>query len=772
MERKTATQPCEAGRSMPRLDAYAKVTGKTRYAADFYAGDMVWAGVKRGGVPHATILSVETEEARAVEGVIAVLTAEDVTGTNRQGVVRKDQPVLADQRIRHRGDPVALVVAESREAIRAAVERIRVHLEPLPGLFDPDTALDDEAVRIHENHPGGNVLLEGTLETGGGEDAFAQCDAVVEAEFQVPMQEHSYLETEAGWAVLEGDGVLKIEASTQTPFRDRSEVAEAIGLPVDRVRVIAPYCGGAFGGKDGVTIQSLLGLAAMRVPGRPVKIWLDREESFLAGVKRHPARLRFRLGAKADGTLHALSADLDYDTGPYDHLGGVVTALGLEHAGGPYRIPNTRVRARSVYTNNPVGGAFRGFGVPQAAAGVEQVIDMLASRLGLSPVTIRLKNVVRRGDRNAIGVAMLHSTGIHECLEVLESHSSWRDRQAWKGRAPGGHRRGVGVACVMHAVGYGPKVPDVANAKIELTPEGTFRVYCGVVDMGQGNITTYLQIAGHVLNQDLTAMEPVLPDTDQTLPSGSASASRTTFTFGNALIRACELLKRRILERTADLLMEEDPGNLDLVPGEVIHLTSGKRIPLSQIALILNREERFAVARYRAPVSRERPTDREDLRLHGIPHTVFSFGAHLAAVEVDELTGRIAVKKYLVASDCGRLINPRLFEQQVHGGVAQGLGYGLIEDMVVRDGKIMTGDFSTYIIPTAMDVPHMVSLAVQMEEKSGPFGLKGAGEVAVDAPLPAVANAVADACGVRVTRFPMTPERIMEQLERSGEPAP
>jgi len=772
MKRKTERQPCEAGRSMPRLDAYGKVTGKTRYASDFYAGDMVWAGVKRGGVPHATILSVETEEARAVEGVIAVLTAEDVTGTNRQGVVRKDQPVLADHRIRHRGDPVALVVAESRRALREAVDLIRIQVEPLRAVLDTDAALRDGAISIHEDHPGGNVLLEGTLETGEGEDAFAQCDALVEAEFQVPMQEHAYLETEAGWAVLEGDGVLKIEASTQTPFRDRSEVAEAIGLPVDRVRVIAPYCGGAFGGKDGVTIQSLLGLAAMRVPGRPVKMWLDREESFLAGVKRHPARLRFRLGAKADGTLHALSADLDYDTGPYDHLGGVVTALGLEHAGGPYRIPNTRVRARSVYTNNPVGGAFRGFGVPQAAAGMEQVIDMLASKLGLSPVTMRLKNVVRRGDRNAIGVAVLSSTGIHECLEVLEGHPLWRDRRAWKDRCPPARKRGVGVACVMQAVGYGPKVPDVANAKIELTPEGAFRVYCGVVDMGQGNITTYLQIAGHVLSQDLTAMEPVLPDTDQTLPSGSASASRTTFTFGKALIRASKLLKRRILERAADLLMEEDPRNLDLVPGEVIHLTSGKRIPLSQIALILNREERFAVARYRAPVSRERPTDREDLRLHGIPHTVFSFGAHLAAVEVDELTGRIAVKKYLVISDCGRLINPRLFEQQVHGGVAQGLGYGLLEDMIVRDGKIMTGDFSTYIIPTALDVPNMVSLAIQMEEKSGPFGLKGAGEVAVDAPLPAVANAVADACGVRITRFPMTPERIMEQLERSGEPAP
>jgi CO/xanthine dehydrogenase Mo-binding subunit len=753
---------------MPRVDAFDKVRGKTRYAADFYAGEMVWAGVKRGGVPHARILAVETEEARTVEGVVAVLTARDVTGANRQGVVRKDQPVLADDRIRHRGDAVALVVAETKGALKGALDRIRIRAEPLPAVFDLDAALREDAVLIHEDHPGGNVLIEGVLETGRGEDAFARCDAVVEALLEVPMQEHAYLETEAGWAVLDQNGVLKIEASTQTPFRDRSEVAEAIGIPVDRVRMIAPYCGGAFGGKDGVTVQSLLGLAAMKVPGRPVKMWLDREESFLAGVKRHRARVRCRLGAKADGTLHALSAFLEYDTGPYDHLGGVVMALGLEHAGGPYRIANTRIEARSVYTNNPVGGAFRGFGVPQAAAGVEQAMDMLALKLGLSPVAMRLKNVVRRGDKNALGVSMLRSTGIHESLEVLKSHLFWRERRAWKEKVPGGFKRGVGVACVMHAVGYGPKVPDVANAKIELTPEGTFRVYCGVVDMGQGNITTSLQIAGHILNQDLGAMAPVLPDTDRTLPSGSASASRTTFTFGKALIQASELLKRRILERAADLLMAEDPVNLDLAPGEVIHPDRGKRIPLSRIAASLNREERFSVARYRAPVSRERPTEREDLRLHGIPHSVFSFGAHLAMVEVDQLTGRIAVKKYLVVSDCGRLINPMLFEQQVHGGVAQGLGYGLMEDMMVREGEIVTNDFSTYIIPTALDVPEMVSLTVRREEKSGPFGLKGAGEVAVDAPLPAVANAVAEACGVRTGRFPLTAERVLEGLNEKG----
>ncbi len=755
---------------MPRQDAYDKVTGQTRYAADFYADDMLWAGVKRAGTAHAVLTAVHTDGAREVEGVVAVLTAAAVAGSNRQGVVQKDQPVLVDDRIRHRGDAVALVVAENRRALARAIGRIRVDSEPLPPLFSVESALaDDCEVRIHPGHAEGNVLLSGILEWGDGEEAFSRCDAVVEAEFELPMQEHAYLETEAGWAILSDDGVLRIEASTQTPFRDRAEVAEALGLPMDKVRVVAPYCGGAFGGKDGITVQTLLGLAALEVPGRPVKMWLEREESFVAGCKRHPAKIRYRMGAKADGALHALSASIVLDTGPYDHLGGVVMALGLEHAGGPYRIPHSRLEAAVVYTNNPVGGAFRGFGVPQVAAAVEQVVDMLAARLGMSPVALRRKNVVRRGDRNAIGAVMLTSTGIDECLEVLQAHPLWRGRQAWKQAAPAGRSRGVGIACVMHAVGYGPKVPDVANAKIELTGKSTFRVYCGVVDMGQGNITTYLQIAGDVLNQDLNAMEPVLPDTDRTLPSGSASASRTTFTFGNALIRASRILRKRIIERSADLLMEEDPANLDLVPGAVIHLASGRRIPLRQVAAALGGGERTAVARYRVAASREKPTARQDLRLHGIPHNIFSFGAHLAAVEVDRLSGRVSVVRYLVVSDCGRIINPRVFEQQIHGGVSQGLGYALFEDMIVAAGRIVTEDFSTYILPTTLDLPDMVSLVVQREEKHGPFGLKGVGEVAVDAPLPTVANAVADACGVRIGRFPMTAERVLEQLLKQGE---
>ncbi|RJX33359.1 MAG: xanthine dehydrogenase family protein molybdopterin-binding subunit [Desulfarculus sp.] len=699
-------------------------------------------------------------------GVEAVLTHAQVRGSNRQGVIRKDQPVLVDDKVRHCGDAVALVVARDQGTLAAALGLIELELEPLEPVLDMTRALEPDAPLVHEDHPTGNILLAGELVSGRGQAALADCAQVVELALELPRQEHAFLETEAGWAILTPEGTLEIVASTQTPFRDRTEVAEALGLELEQVRVSAPYLGGGFGGKDGVTVQSLLGLAALACPGRPVKMWWSREESFLAGVKRHPARLHYRLGAESDGRLRALDADLCYDTGPYDHLGGVVMTLGLEHAGGPYRIEHVRLRARAVYTNNPVSGPFRGFGVPQAAAALEQAMDLMAQRLGLDPIELRRRNLARRGQRVASGARLDCSHGLEECLQKLAGHQWWRGRGAWKAQAGPFKRRGVGVAAVMHGLGYGPVVPDVANAKIELTPQGKIRVYSGVADMGQGNASTCLQIAGQVLNQGLENMELVLPDTERTLPSGSASASRTTFTYGQALIAASGQLRRRLLERAADLLFVASATELALLPGRVRHSASGRELPLARLAALMQESERVAVGRHRAPVSQERPTADEALRLHGLPHAVFSFATQLAAVELDELTGQVELKGFVSVCDCGRLLNQQLAEQQMQGAMAQGLGYALCEDFAVAGGRVQTPDLSTYLLPTSLDAPDMDSLWVQAHEPSGPFGLKGVGEVGMDGPLPAISNAVADACGLRAQRFPLTPERVLAVLGR------
>ena len=763
-----SSQP-SIGSPLPRIDAHEKVTGKTKYAADYYGRDVVWAGVKRAGVPHGPLKNINAQQAKDLPGVICVLTHKDVSGTNRQGVIRKDQPVLVDDKVRHCGDAIALVLAENRETLKDAIELVTCDIEPLPGVFDAESALQDRAPLVHEDNTDGNVLLKGDLKTGIGSAAEEECDVVLEYCFETPRQEHAYLETESGWARIEQDGKLEIVCSTQTPFRDRMEVAEALGMDMSRIRIIAPYAGGAFGGKDGVTVQSLLGLAALHSGGRPVKMWWSREESFLAGTKRHTARMYYRLGAKKDGALHYLNVRLFLDTGPYDHLGGVVLALALEHAGGPYRIPNAVLKGWAAYTNNPIGGAFRGFGVTQVTAAMEQMVDMLARELCMDPVQLRLKNALGKGDKNCAGKTSVSSTGLIDCLEVLSKHPLWTERDRWKSRAGSFKRRGAGVAAVMQASGYGPVVPDYANAKLELTLEGRLRVYCGVVDMGQGNATTNVQIVGSILGQAVDRIEVILPDTDQTLPSGSASASRCTYTFGNALIEAAETLKGRILQRAADLLMAAGKEEVALIPGAVRHLRSGREFALSRIAQMLNQSERVAVGHFRAPVATDDLGVPDDLRLHGFPHTLFSYGAHVALAEVDELTGAVDVKRYLAVSDCGNVINPETYEQQIQGAIGQGLGYALSEDFEVTGGRTLTPDFSTYTIPTSADVPDIDSIPVQLYEPSGPFGLKGVGEIATNGPLPAVANSLADACGIRVFRSPLTPERVLAALHEKEE---
>lgn len=748
------------GAPAPRFDARAKVTGQERYAIDHYGENLLWAGAKRAGTPHGRLLGVDASEARQLPGVFKVLTREDITGSNRQGIVHKDQPVLAGSKVRHCGDPVALVLAEDREILKRALSLIRVDLEPLPGVFDPDEALRPDSPLVHET---GNTLLHATIAIGEGREALDACDVVVEDEFEVPAQEHAFLETENGIAWREEDGRIVMIVSTQAPFRDRFEIAHALGIEVGALRIIGPHLGGGFGGKDGATVQCLLALAAINAGGRPVKMWWEREESFIAGTKRHPVRMRYRLGAMADGTLHALDCRLVYDTGPYAHLGGEVMALGMEHAGGPYRIPNTHIEGWCVYTNNPISGAMRGFGVCQVAYGFERMMDRLADRLNMSRLSLRLKNGLLRGDKNCSGVTLVHSTGMVPCLEVLERHPLWTQREAWKRGAGPFKRRGVGVAAVFNAMGYGRGLPDSAIAKLELTEAGLIRVYSGVSDMGQGNASAFAQIAAEILCQDASHFELVLPDTDRTHPSGSASAGRTTYTYGNALIQACEALRQKLLHRAALVLMLDEPSGLALLPGRVRHLPSGKEVPFGLLGKLFPDSDRCAMGQSIMPVTQDVPDTGKELVI-GFPHALFSYAAHLAYVEVDVLTGRTDVLDYLAVTDGGRIINPQGFDQQVQGGVAQGIGYALMENLLVGQGRIRNPDLTTYIIPTALDIPEIASVAVQTVEPTGPFGMKGVGEVGVNAPLPAIASAVDDALGRSLNRSPLLAERVLTRL--------
>ena len=765
---KKSDLPVPVGSDLPRDDGYAKVTGRERYAADEYPAGLVYAGVVRSPHPHARILAVDTKEASACPGVIAVLTSRDIRGTNRTGLPEMDQPVLADTKVRFTGDPVVLVVAEDKELLRQAMAAVRVMYEPLPAVFDPDSALGKGAPVLHENRKEGNLLFSGVIAKGDADAAFSACAAVREGVFSLPRQEHAYLETETGVAKVDRDGVLEMIVSTQSPFRDAREIAAALGILPEKVRVIAPYLGGAFGGKDGITVQGHLGLAALNAGGRPVKIWNSREESFVSSTKRHPGRVSVKLGCTKDGTLHALSCRIVFDTGAYAGLGGPIAVYGMGHAAGVYRITHTRVEGLNVYTNNPASGAFRGFGIPQVIAALEQVMDMLAESIGMDPLEFRLKNAVREGDENGLGVRMSNSAGIITCLEKVRDHPLWTGRDVWIQQAPHYKRRGVGIATGVLGIGYGPVIPDIASAKLELLADGRFRIYAGVADMGQGNNPANIHIAGDVLQQSPDRFELVQPDTFRCLNSSSSSASRTTYSYGNALILAAGVLKERILDKVVQLHPEFRRENLILVPGSVRHTPDGNDIALRTIAGAMQETDRIAAATWTAPVNQQPLAVAPDVKMFGFPHLAYTFTTHLARVEIDELTGAVAIDAYLTCTDAGRIMNPHVYEQQIQGGVIQGMGYALWEDFRITEGAVVTKNLSTYILPTSMDVPDVLSVPVETYEKSGPFGMKGVGEIGIIATLPCIANAVAIAIGFRLCDAPLTPERVLVALRRAA----
>jgi len=750
--------------SPPRTEAMHKVCGRERYAVDEMPPNCLWAGVRRAGIPHGLIVGLDVASARLVPGVVAVLTCDDVPGANRQGIVSKDQPVLCGKHVRHCGDPVALVVAETREALAEGLARIQVVLEPLPGVFDAEQALLPDAPLVHPGREGGNMLVHGLMEKGDAQAEFQRCAVVVGGRFATPMQEHVSLEPPNGLARFSPTGRLEMIVSSQAPYRDPHEIGYALGLDPRRIRIRVPYLGGGFGGKDGATVQCLLALAAWRVPGRWVKMVWSREETFVAGYKRHPAVMDIRLGAHADGTLRALACVMHFDAGPYAHLSGEIMALGMEHAGGPYRIPDTRIEGFCAYTNNPVGGAFRGFGVIQASFAMERAMDLLAARLSRDPVGLRLQNTLRTGERNAVGVPVEPGTDVVACLTAAAEHPFWTGREAWKKAAPPFVRRGVGLVALQNAMGYGRGLPDHAAAKLELTREGTFRIYNSVPDMGQGNVSAFVAMAARALRQPESAFVCVQPDTNVCPLAGSSAASRTTYTFGNALLGACRAMAEKLRNRAALPLLCDRPDRLELVPGGVSDPVTGRVFPLARLGSVLLRDDRICVDQFVMPVVEDPPDTGREFKL-GFPHRYYSYGACLCGVEVDVLTGKAKLARCLMGVACGRVLSSAGVEQQLQGAAAQGAGFTLSEDVSLEAGRILAGDLSTYLIPTALDLPDIACLVLEDNEPSGPMGLKGMGEVGIHGPGPAVAQALQDAIGLTVTCLPVSPETVLAALE-------
>ncbi len=748
------------GRPLPRHDARDKVAAATAYAADWAMPGMLHAAVLRSPYPSARIVKLETAGAQRMPGVAVVLTAKDVPRntlstdvpgqTTAVGPLRATLYVLALERVRHQGEPVALVAAETLEQARAAAEAIDVEYEPVPGVFGPEAALAPGAPRVHE---GGNVLAEWRIARGDLAAAFARAAVVVEGEYATQLVDAASLEPEAGVAWIDSDGVITIRVSTQVieHFRD---VAEALQVPQNRVRVIGTYLGGGFGGKEDVTVEVYLGLLALKT-GRPVRMVWTRQESLLARAKRHPYRMRYRTGALATGEIVAQQIELLADAGAYAYLSALVLLYSTVTAAGPYRAPAVRVEARVAYTNNPPTSAMRGFGAMQTVFAYESQIDQIARALGLDPVEVRGVNALRRGDSLPVG-------------QVLETHVALPElaARAWAAlgpptppRAP--HVRvGRGLACNFQPYGRIVWLHDWSSAWVGFEMDGSLVVRCGVPDVGGGQASSLGQIAAEVLGVDFDRVSLHISDSALTPLAGTTTASRQLYMSGNAVLKAARELRAQILSVAASLL-GADPTALDLADGDVV-TRDGRTLPLPTV---LSQCARVGVPRSHLAVYHAPAGEPVDLATgSGKVFPDYTFGAHAAEVEVDTETGAVRVLKYAAAHDVGRAINPQSVEGQIQGGAVQGLGYGLMEEVVVEEGVNLTTSFASYLVPSAADVPDVDPIVVESGEGLGPFGARGIGEPPIGPPAAAVANAIADATGARVTRLPLTAERVAAAL--------
>ncbi len=745
------------GTSVQRRDAPAKAAGRARYADDLALPRMLYGCATRSRLAHARILSIDTAPALAVPGVRAVLTARDIPGANTIGPVVKDQPVLAGDVVRFVGEPVAVVAAETRQAAEEAAAAVVVEYEPLPAVHDPVEAMADGAPTLY---PKGNVATRTKLRKGDVDAGFAASDVVVEGDFTTQLIEHSYIEPESAVAALEPDGSVIVYAATQYIHYDRDEVARILGLPSARVRVIQMTTGGGFGGKFGSPLaQCHAALLAFRT-GRPVKVTWTRGESISASIKRHPYRMHFRVGARADGMLTAVQARLISDTGAYLVTGNSVMGKSTTHCSGPYAVPNVHVDGFAVFTNNPPAGAMRGYGVPQVSVAIEQLLGEIAHRLGIDPVELRLRNALDVGLATATGQVLTSSVGIKEALG--RAGAAARVFRAEVGKAPPGRTRGVGVAASWHGTGSARK-PSEGIAIVNVAKDGGVSVVCGAVEIGQGSDTVLAQIAAEELRVPVDRVRVITDDSAVTPDCEATTASRVTYISGNATRLAGEEARRRILEMAAEDL-EASVDDLELRDGIVsVRGDPGHHRTIAQLVLARGRQGVVATGSFIAPTT---PLDPETMQ--GAPHGAYGLGAHAALVEVETDTGRVRVLGYAAFNDVGRAINPAAAVGQSSGGAAMGIGYGLLEEVQLRDGHVLTPSFATYMLPTALDVPEIQVGIVEDPEPTGPYGAKGLGELAANPVAPTILAAIRDATGVMLTRTPATPERIFMAMQASA----
>ena len=717
------------GKSHPRIDARGKVIGETLYSGDLKMDGMLFMKILFAERPHARVLNIQTANAEKSSGVVAVYTAKDIP-VNEYGLQIPDQPVLCGPGsskpytdiVRFVGDQVAVVVAKTEGEAEAAVKLIEVEYEDLPLLSDPTIALRADAPILHPDRGDTNVCVHYKIRKGDVEDAFVKADVIVEDEYHTPVQEHAYLQPEAGLAYIDNEGRITIEAGGQWTHADRETIAHSLGLPEERIRVIYPAIGGAFGGREDMSVQIVLALAAWKL-NQPVKIIWSRRESMIGHGKRHAVSIKAKWGATKDGKLIAAENELIGDGGAYMYTSNKVLGNAAITSTGPYFIPNTKVDVYGVYTNNVPGAAFRGFGAPQALFMAESQMNKIAEKLGMDPVKFRLKNAFREGDLMSFGTPVPSQVSIVQCIEAARDQFNWKKTK--KKNSKPHLARGHGFAAGFKNVGFSFGYQENCWAKVEIHGNGNIErviVHQAGAEVGQGTHTVMIQMAAHAVGVSVNKVELRTSDSAHQDNSGSVSASRMTFMAGNAIKGAAEAA----LEKW-------------------------------------KAEERPAIAEFKYLAPRTTPFDHETG--YSTPNFAYAYVAQAAEVEVDTETGHVRVIRIVSADDIGKAINPDLVVGQIEGAVVQAHGYAVLEDYKTKDGRVLTDQLSTYLIPTIRDIPESVeSVLVEIPDPNGPWGARGLGELPFLPVAPAIAAAIHDATGVWLNEFPFTPERVLRAL--------
>jgi len=737
------------GQRLIRLDGKKKVEGSEIFGADETPAGALAVRAIRSPYHRSRFQFGDLNAfVRDHPGIHAILTAKDVPGKDCYGVISRfaDQPVFAHDEARYRGEAVAAVVGEPAivEALDPAT--FPVVWAELPALQEIDAAVATGAPRIHANREE-NVLVRGRVVRGDVDSALSEADVTAEGEYETGFVEHAYIEPEAGFARRIGDHI-EIQACTQSPYMDRSDIATILGIPPENVRIIPTAVGGGFGSKLDLSVQPFIALAAWYL-GKPVRMVYSRTESIISTTKRHPARMRLRAGCTRDGKLLALDFTADFNTGAYSSWGPTVAARVPVHASGPYYVPHYRAVTRAVHTNVVPAGAFRGFGVPQAAIAQEQLYDDLADRVGMDRLEFRIQNALDDDTPTVTGQVMGEGVGIRACLEALRPkwQAARKHSAEFNSKETGPVRRGVGIAGMWYGCGN-TSLPNPSTVRIGLKRDGRIALHQGAIDIGQGSNTIVTQICADALGAPIDRFDLISGDTAITPDCGKTSASRQTFVTGKAAHMAGSQLRNAILtlvKSCACASIQFEGSRLTVQEKDEIHTLALGEMPLDKNGYVITAEATF-----------DPPTSPLDQDGQGSPYAVFGFGAHMAEIEVDTELGTVRVLKVTAAHDVGRAINPTLIEGQIEGGVAQGLGMALMEEFFPGKGE----NLHDYLIPSAGDIPPVESILIEDPSPIGPFGAKGIGEQAVIPTAPAILNALHDAVGIRLRKVPATPDRV------------